>query len=184
MQIITNYKKFPSEAQNSVLLIGNFDGVHLGHAELIKKAHMLAKENNLRLTVLTFDPHPASVLSNIKFHPILSLEVKIKKLEACSIDFLLIQKFTRAFAKIPPYIFIKDIIVKYLKPRYIVLGKNASFGASKAGNLKLLRTLSKEFGFAIKTVALKKDKEIISSSKIRTLLQDGNIKAASKLLGV
>ena len=183
MQIVTNYKKFPQEAHGSVLLIGNFDGVHLGHVELIKKAHTLAKKNNLKLTVLTFDPHPAAVLSDKKFSGILTLDEKIKKLEDCDVDFLLIQKFTKIFAKTPPSTFIKDIVVRYLKPRYIMLGENSRFGANKSGDLKLLHALSKKLGFIVKIVTLKKNKGVISSSKIRTLLQTKDIAAASKLLG-
>jgi riboflavin kinase / FMN adenylyltransferase len=90
---------------------------------------------------------------------------------------------TKIFARIVPYSFIKDIIVKYLKPQYIVLGENSHFGANKAGDLKLLRTLAKEFGFNVKTINLRKDNGIVSSPRIRPLLQTGDIKAASKLLG-
>jgi len=172
--------------KNAVVTIGTFDGVHLGHVTVFNQMKTEAAIINGETVVVTFYPHPRIVLSldsvNLKF--IKTQEKKIQYIEKAGIDHLIIIEFTKKFAKTESDVFIKDLIIKKIHPKILIIGYDHQFGNNRKGSFKMLNNLSKEFGFVVKQVEARRIKEItISSTKIRNLLIQGNITEANSLLG-
>tara|TARA_B100001540_G_scaffold315143_1_gene341678 strand:+ start:1129 stop:2064 length:936 start_codon:yes stop_codon:yes gene_type:complete len=181
------YKNFyiSNQHKNSILLIGNFDGLHLGHQKLFKLAERYKKKYKIKIGILTFDPIPKMFfnkkLNNFK---ISSLNQKINFLKKFKIDFIIIKKFNKKFSKINYLNFIDNILFKKINPKYIFVSNNFRFGNSREGNVKKLKQLEKNYNFKIINPSpLKKKKKIISSTLIRKLISKGKIKIANKYLG-
>tara|TARA_Y100001936_G_C15976879_1_gene614273 strand:+ start:233 stop:1135 length:903 start_codon:yes stop_codon:yes gene_type:complete len=174
-------KKF----KNSVIAIGNFDGVHLGHQKTLTDAKKQAKKDKINLGVLTFEPIPIMFFKKkITNHRLNSLEQKKEFLKKQKVDFMIIKKFDKKFSNINYLSFIKDVIFKKIRCRYIFVSKNFKFGKNRKGDVNELKFFEKEFKFkTVITKIFKKDKKIISSTKIRKLISAGNIEKANKLLG-
>ena len=180
------YKNFniSNSDKNSVLLIGNFDGLHIGHQKLFKIANIYKKKYKFKIGVLTFDPIP-KMFFNPKFknYRISSFEQKLNFLNNFNVDFIINKKFDSKFSKIKYFNFIKEIIHKKIQPRYIFVSNNFRFGNKREGDVKSLIEYSNRFNYKIiNPKPLKKKSKIISSSLIRTLLEKGNIKLANKYL--
>lgn len=174
------------EVKNAVVTTGTFDGVHLGHLAVFNVMKEEARKINGQTVVITFFPHPRYVLGldidSLKF--INTQEKKITLLEQSGIDHLIILEFTKEFAKNSSEAFIRDYIVKPLKPKKIVIGHDHHFGRNRHGSYELLYNLSTESGFeVIRVEPLQIDALTVSSTKIRKLLEEGNIRLANKLLG-
>lgn len=172
--------------KNTVVTIGIFDGVHLGHQAIFKQMSAEAKKINGETVVITFYPHPRIVLgldsSNLKF--IKTEKKKIEAIEKSGIDNLIIINFTEEFASMPPESFIKDLIIDKIHPKIIIMGYDQQFGNNREGSFELLTKMSAKFGFEVDRIdAIKIDKVTVSSTKIRKLLELGNISEANKLLG-
>ncbi|MFK5855905.1 MAG: bifunctional riboflavin kinase/FAD synthetase [Bacteroidota bacterium] len=185
MKIYNCIKDFNS-AKNTVVTIGSFDGVHLGHQAIFKQMIEQAKIIEGETVVITFSPHPQIVLSkedsDLKF--IKTENKKIECIKRAGIDKLIIINFTKEFAKTPPEVFIVDLIVKYINPKVFIIGYDNHFGNKREGSVDILTTLSKQYGFIVKKVeAIVIDGITVSSTKIRKLLTQGNISMANKLLG-
>jgi len=175
-----------SSAKNTVVTIGAFDGVHLGHQEVFKQMLNEAEKIDGETVVITFSPHPRIVLgkdnTNLKF--IKTERNKLQCIENAGIDHLIIVEFTKEFASIPSDVFIKDYIVNYIHPKVFIIGHDHQFGSNREGSKDVLELLSKKYGFVVKRVeAHDIDGVTISSTKIRNLLTEGNITEANKLLG-
>ncbi len=172
--------------KNAVVTTGTFDGVHLGHRAVFNVMKDEARKINGETVVITFFPHPRYVLGldteNLKF--INTQQKKIDLLEHAGIDHLIIINFTREFAKNSSETFIRNYIIKPLKPKKIIIGHDHHFGRNRHGSFELLRNLGMEEGFEVFRVnPLQIDGLTVSSTKIRNLLEKGNIALANKLLG-
>ena len=171
--------------KNSVITIGSFDGIHLGHRRLMEITKDSAVELNSVSVVLTFHPHPLKVVNpEAKIKLITTFEKKIELIEETGIDYLVYITFTPEFANMRAEDFIKNIIVKKLNPIKIIVGHDFGFGVNKSGNIALLEKLSNELGFELEVVEpVVIDKEIVSSTLIRRLVITGKVCAVKRFLG-
>ena len=179
-------KQASNKRQESVLTIGNFDGVHLGHAQIINKVTEIAREKNMLATILTFEPHPILLFKPdlARDFRLTSLAQKLKIFRDKKIDRTIIIPFNHDFAELSARDFIKMILVDALNVKYLVIGYDFIFGKNREGNLQLLEEESKRYGFNIINIAaLKKDAEIYSSSLIRNYIKNGKIKETNQALG-
>ena len=180
------YKNFDilKKHQRSIILIGNFDGVHLGHRKLFKLANNYKKKFNLDIGVLTFEPMPKMFFNNeIKNFRISSINQKNRILKSLGVNFVITQKFDKNFSKIKSSFFIKEILSKKLEAKYIFVSNNFRFGNKREGNVNLLIKNEKIYDYKIvKPQPLILDQKIISSTFIRSLLEKGDLKKTNKLL--
>ena len=169
----------------SVITVGTFDGIHLGHRKLIEKVLDISKSENLRSIVLTFDPHPRVVLNNDNNISLLTtLEEKNSLLESINLDFLIIQEFSKEFSSLNPLEYVKTILVEKLNAKQIVIGYDHHFGRNRKANSEKLHEFSDLFDFKVTEVdVLIKDNISISSTKVRNLVSEGRITEANALLG-
>jgi len=170
--------------QNAVVTVGSFDGIHLGHFEILKHLLVKAAELSSESVVVTFSPHPRSVINpNHKIELLTTLDEKIELLRTIGINHLVIIPFTLEFAKLSACDFIEQILVKKLHIKHLVVGLNHHFGRNREGDLAKLRECGEPYGFSIeKCEAFGFGDENISSSKIRNALYEGNIEKVSKYL--
>ncbi|MCM8795877.1 MAG: bifunctional riboflavin kinase/FAD synthetase [Candidatus Omnitrophica bacterium] len=163
--------------RHAVVALGIFDGIHLGHCRILKEAVKKAKAIKGKTIVITFWPHPQRERS------IYSLEHRLRLLRQMGIDICIVIKFTQVFKRISPENFIKDILIKKISPEYLYVGENFHFGRAAKGDCRLLRKLSRKYNFKIKTFKLLKiNQRPISSSYIRLLITQGNLRLAARLL--
>jgi riboflavin kinase/FMN adenylyltransferase len=169
----------------SVVAIGNFDGVHLGHQALFAHAGKLARQEGVPALALTFDPHPGRFFSPELAPPLITTEEqKLRQLERCGLDIVVVQRFDREFAKLKPDQFIREVLVRHLSARHVVVGQGFVFGRHRAGNLATLGTLGRECGFATHGHDLVRASGIpISSTKVREFVLMGRMRGAKALLG-
>ena len=181
---IYNNTNLNRKHHNGVIAVGNFDGLHVGHQKVINEARQKAKKFKLPLGVITFEPMPVMFFSKkTKDHRINSLEQKKLQLKKLKLDFLVIIKFNKKFSSLKAEKFIKKIIYKKMKCRYLYVSRNFKFGFKRQGNLKTLKKFEKEFNYkSIITNPFKKNKKIISSTYIRKKIRSGKIKEINKLL--
>lgn len=169
-----------------IVTIGTFDGVHLGHQAIFSKMKEEAQKTGGETVVITFFPHPRLVLYqdsvNLKF--INTREKKIERLEKVGIDHLIIIPFTREFAQNSSEQFITDYVVKYVHPAKVIIGYDHHFGKNREGNIELLERLKNKFGYKVEEVPpFYVDGAPVSSTRIRDLLHEGNVKDANRMLG-
>ena len=180
------YKNFniKQRHKNSIILIGNFDGLHSGHQKLFKQAEKFKKKLNLKLGVITFDPIPKMFFDKkIKNYRISNFYQKKSYFEKFNVDFLINKNFNKKFSKITYKKFIKNILYKKLNAKYIFVSNNFRFGYKREGNVNLLRKYQIEYNYKlINPKPLKNKNKIISSTYIRKLLQNGNLNNANKIL--
>jgi len=169
---------------SGVIAIGNFDGLHLGHQKVIKEAKRKAKKNKLPFGVMTFEPVPVMFFSkNNKDHRINSFNQKKEQFNKFKLDFLIIIKFNKKFSSLSAEEFIKKIIFKKTKCRYLYVSKNFKFGFKRLGNIRTLKKFEKKFNYKnIITNPYKKNKITISSTYIRKKIRTGKINLVNKLL--
>ena len=180
------YKNFDilSKHQNSILLIGNFDGLHAGHQKLFNLAKKYKKQKKLKIGVITFDPIPKMFFNKkLKNYRISNLNQKIKYFLNYNIDFLIIKKFNKKFSKIKSFNFINQILYKKIKSKYIFVSNNFRFGNKREGDVKLLKSLESKYNYKIiNPKPLKKKNKVISSTLIRKLISKGNLKKGNNYL--
>jgi len=170
--------------KKSILLIGNFDGLHLGHQKLFNVAKKYKKKFKLKIGVITFEPMPKMYFNKkLKNFRISNVSQKIKILEKLGIDFLIIKKFDKKFSKIKSHSFIKQILYNKLDAKYIFVSNNFRFGNKREGNVNQLVKYEKNYKYKIvKPKPYKLKNKIISSTFVRKLLFNGKIELANKLL--
>ncbi len=168
-----------------VITLGNFDGLHLGHQELIRRVVKKAGDIDGTSIVFTFHPHPLKVLSPDTCPPLISTyEEKVAMFEEMGIDLLLMIPFTEELSGMTAYDFAKRILKDTLNATEVFVGFNFRFGKGREGNLEKLRAFGKELGFNVTELReVTVQNEVVSSTKIRSLLNAGDVKHAGKLLG-
>jgi len=166
--------------KKSSLAIGNFDGVHKGHQKIFK----YAKKDKLKFGILTFSPLPVMFFNKkIKNYRLGSEEEKLRLLKKFNADFVVNIKFNKNFSRITAKNFIKNIIYRKINPKRIFVSNNFKFGNKRKGNVNLLKRFEKTYDYKLfKITPTKHKQKIVSSTKIRKLLQKGNINLANKLL--
>lgn len=185
MKVYNNFDDY-IKTPNTIVTIGTFDGVHLGHQAILKDMVRTAKEIGGETVVITFYPHPRQVLnidsSNLRF--INTQEEKLRHLEEIGIDNVIIVNFTKEFSRISSETFISDFIVKNIAPVKLVIGYDHHFGKNRMGDFSLLYDMKKKYGFDLQRVAAQDVENIaVSSTKIRHSLKQGDIEHANVLLG-
>ena len=183
MKIYKN-AKLSKKHRNSVLAVGNFDGLHLGHQKVINEAKQKAKKNKLPFGLMTFEPIPMMFFKKInRDHRINSLDQKKIQLKKLKLDFLIIIKFNKNFSTLTAEEFIKEIIFNKTRCRYLYVSKNFKFGFERQGNIQTLKKFEKKFNFvSIITKPFKKNYKTISSTLIRKKIREGKISLVNKLL--
>ena len=170
--------------QRSIILIGNFDGLHLGHQKLFELAKRYKKKYSLKVGVLTFEPMPKMFFNNnLKNFRISNQKQKINLLKKFNVDFVILKKFDKKFSKIKSINFIKSILSKKIKAKFIFVSNNFRFGNKREGSVRQLIKYESLCKYKIvKPKPLLKNKKIISSSLIRKLIQNGKIKKVNSFL--
>ena len=179
------YKNSNKKLTRTVVAIGNFDGLHLGHQKVLKQARDRAKKYKLKFGVVTFEPVPVMFFNkDIRNHRINNLKQKILALKNLKLDFLRIIKFNKKFSKLSPEQFIERIIYKNLNSKFVFVSKNFRFGKNREGGIRTLIKHEKYFSYkTIITKPLKKNNQVLSSSIIRSKISSGKIDKASNFLG-
>jgi len=181
------YKNFniSKNHKKSIILIGNFDGVHIGHQKLFKLANNYKKKFNLNIGVLTFEPMPKMFFNkNIQNFRISNINQKNIILKNLGVDFVITKKFDKKFSKIKSDFFIKEILSKKFAAKYIFVSNNFKFGNKREGDVNQLIKYEKIYDYKIvKPKPLTLRQKVISSTYIRSLLEKGDLKKTNKLLG-
>jgi len=185
MQLITDLQNLSGKCKNSVVTLGNFDGLHLGHQAIVRMVVERAREIGGTSVVVTFHPHPLKILAPDKCPPLISIyEEKIALFKKMGVAVLVKIPFTLEFSLKGPEDFVKEILCDSLDTREVFVGYNYRFGKGREGNISKLRVLGIKLGFKVVEVnQISIDGEIVSSTKIRNLLRDGAVEHAAKLLG-
>lgn len=188
MKIITDLKEISQPYNRSVITIGNFDGVHLGHQALIHEVIDKADSISGTSIAMTFEPHPIRVLNGSNHPPLITiLDQKIELIERMDLDVLIVIPFTREFAALSPREFVEDILIRKLGMTAIVVGKDYSFGRNREGTVEMLKTFSELFDFELVLADWIGENRApegrISSTRIRDLVVEGKVYEAHPLLG-
>ena len=185
MRIFRNLNEL-AEFNNSVVTIGTFDGVHLGHQKIIKKLQDEATSINGESLLFTFFPHPRMVIfpdsHNLKL--IQTIDEKIESLQGYGLDNLIIYPFTKEFSRLTAFEFVRDILVNKLRVKKLVIGYDHQFGRNREGDIEFLRESAHIFDFEVIEISAEEVHEVnVSSTKIRNSILDGNIEKANDFLG-
>ncbi len=185
MRVLSDLTNLP-EFKNSVLTIGTFDGVHLGHQKLIERISELAQLSKGESIIITFHPHPRIVINpeDKSLRLLNTIEEKIKLLEKYGVDNLVIVPFSRDFSEQSAKDYVANFLVNYFHPKHIVIGYDHKFGRNREGDYKLLEKMKTPFGYLMEEIPKKTLDDLdVSSTKIRNALQQGEVKLANELLG-
>lgn len=185
MEVIRDIEKWDF-AGSSIVTIGTFDGVHLGHKRILHRLNELKTDINQKTIVFTFEPHPRKVLfpDQTDLQLLSNLDEKIELFKARNIDVLIVYPFTKEFAQIEPEKFISEILVEKLKVKTIVIGYDHKFGKDRKGDIGTFKIAAKKYSFEVEEIPAQEINEInISSTKIRKALFEGDIKVAEEFLG-
>lgn len=186
MRIYRHYETLPDTARGAAIAIGNFDGVHKGHCQVISEAGKVAKDRGIPWAVLTFEPHPRSV-----FQPggepfrLTPFRAKARALEALGVDIMIVQKFSRTFSQSPAEGFVKAVLVDGFGANHVVSGYDFVFGHGRQGNCELLLNLGQKFGFGFTAISAVESPDgfVYSSTRIRQCLESGDPRGAAAVLG-
>lgn len=188
MKVIKNLEEITNPYKNSVVTIGNFDGVHKGHQKLLEKVRKKADQIQGIAIAITFEPHPMKVLQRAACPPQITLfDQKIELLSRANLDILVCIPFTEKFAAITAQSFVTDLLVDKIGMKVIIVGKDYAFGKNREGNIGFLKSVSATLGFEVIIADWETingiESERISSTKIREIVMEGNVEEAEQLLG-
>ncbi len=185
MQLFRGINAVQHKLKNPAITIGNFDGVHMGHRALFQIVKKWAAELNGVSVVLTFDPHPLEVLNPKKAPSFITTQRhKLDLIASCGIDATIVIPFDREFSHISAREFVEVVLVEKIGTRAIVVGNDYRFGHGREGDIPFLRQLGKLHGFEVEIVTeIKFDNTHVSSTSIRRLIANGNIRVANEMLG-
>jgi riboflavin kinase/FMN adenylyltransferase len=169
----------------SVITIGTFDGVHIGHTKIINQLITISLKNNLTSILLSFFPHPKMVLQNDnELKLINTIREKEGLLNSLNLDYLIIKEFTKDFSRLSALEFVRDILVNKLNAKHIIIGYDHHFGRNRTANIEQLKEFGELYDFKVTEILAQDIDDIaISSTKIRKALINGEIKLANKFLG-
>lgn len=185
MPVHLDLNKLPS-FRNAVITIGTFDGVHLGHKILIQQIKEEAKRYNGESVVITFEPHPRSVIrpEDTTLRLLTTAEEKTSLIAQEGIQHIVIAPFTKEFSLLSAHEYIDQFLVKRFKPKKIVIGYNHQFGHHRDGNIELLNKYAVTYGYEVMEIHKQLVNDIeVSSTRIRIALTEGDVKKATELLG-
>ncbi|THD69632.1 bifunctional riboflavin kinase/FAD synthetase [Robertkochia marina] len=170
---------------HTVVTIGTFDGVHVGHRKIIRKLVANAKANNLRSTILTFFPHPRMVLQQASDLKLLNtLDEKKEILAATGLEQLIIHPFTKEFSRMTAEEYVKDVLVGALQAKKVIIGYDHRFGRNRTATIEDLKVYGERYGFDVEQISVEEVDEVsVSSTKIRKALAVGDIETANQYLG-
>ncbi len=179
------YQETSLKLSGSVVTIGNFDGIHIGHQAILQQARAEADRLNVPVVVVSFEPHPGKVLFPQKAPEIIKTnKQKRDLLRANGVDYYFVLQFTPEFSRMEPETFIEEILVGTLGASAILVGEGFAFGRKRRGSVTMLREMGTAHGYEVVPVShVEVDGEVVSSSRIRTLLKNGRIRQANQLLG-
>lgn len=188
MKIFRDITEISEEYQNAVIVLGNFDGFHLGHRSIIDEAKAIATVKKLPLALMTFEPHPREFLAKEKTAEglrIYNLRSKLFQIKSLGIESIFLVRFNEQFANLSADEFIKNILVDKLQVRHVITGENFYFGKNRQGDKNLLASYAENYGFKYLPCSNIRDENdtIISSSLVRELLKNGQVTRVAKLLG-
>jgi riboflavin kinase / FMN adenylyltransferase len=185
IRVIRNTGHLPQPLTASIVTIGNFDGVHVAHQELLRRVVDSARQTKAAAVAVTFDPHPTQVLAPSRAPAVLTpLETKISLIADYGVDLLWVIPFTQAMSRMSPAEFVQSFLVNQLRAAEVHVGENFCFGRDRQGDVGLLARLGRERGFRVTALPLFDVRgQKVSSSRIRGLLSEGRIELANRLLG-
>ena len=184
MKIIRSITAFNS-SEKTIVTIGTFDGIHIGHQKILKDLIKTAKKEGKKSVLLTFFPHPRMVLQkDNKILLLNTIEEKSGLLEKMGLDYLIIHPFSREFSRLTALDFVRDILVNKLNTSRLIIGYDHHFGKNREGNIHQLKEYSLLYDFKVEEIPAQDIDDVsVSSTKIRTALKDGNLKTANNYLG-
>ena len=184
MREITDITTFTTQ-QPTVLTIGTFDGVHLGHQKIIERVVTTARQEGLLATIFTFFPHPRMVVQHDKSLKLIhTLEEKKQLLQRLGVDLLVVQPFNEAFAQLTAEEFVSTILVQHLNVKKVIIGYDHRFGRNRTANINDMRLFGEKYGFAVEEISVQEVDEVsVSSTKIREALNKGDVITAEHYLG-
>ena len=185
MQLVFSTNQLDDLSSGSVVTIGNFDGLHLGHQALVSKVTSLAEQHQLKSVALTFQPFPRVYFEPQKPHICLQrLSEKYLTLRSMDIDYLLCLRFNEALAQLSPEEFVCSILVDGLQAKFVVVGDDFRFAKNRMGNVETLRALGLKYGFSVLQLTTQQiDGHRVSSTRVRAQLQAGDLQTVQQLLG-
>lgn len=185
MKVHQTIRSFSQHHQSTVLTIGTFDGVHIGHQKIIERLNKLKKDSGSGSAILTFYPHPRRVLKkDDQIKMLTTFEEKVALLEKFKLDHLIVEPFTEEFSNTPAEAFVKNILIDQLKVKKLVIGHDHKFGRNREGDFETLLRLGKKYGFEVEEIPSQDIENIaVSSTKIRKALLNGEIDKANAYLG-
>ena len=184
METIQNISLFKDIPNQTIITIGTFDGVHLGHRKILERLINNAKATNLKSTVLTFFPHPRMVLQkDVDIKLLNTLEEKKQIMETLGLDYLIIHPFTKEFSRLSATEFVEGILVDGLKAKKIIIGYDHRFGRNRNANIQDLIAFGNTLGFEVEEIPAQEIDDVsVSSTKIRNALLEGDIETANSYL--
>ena len=184
MKIIYSISNF-SSSSSTIVTIGTFDGIHVGHQKILKDLIRTAKKENKKSVLLTFFPHPRMVLQkDVSIRLINTIEEKSSLLEKMGLDYLIIHPFSQEFSRLSALDFVRNILANQLNTSRLIIGYDHHFGKNREGNIHQLREYSLLYDFEVEEIPAQDiDNVSVSSTKIRTALKEGRLKTANNYLG-
>jgi riboflavin kinase / FMN adenylyltransferase len=185
MRIFRGLDELPSDFGPCAITIGNFDGVHIGHQQIMRRVAAVAHEHGWKAAALTFDPHPTRLVAPARAPRLLTTpEQRARLMLGQGLDEVLILPFTREIAKLTPEEFVREIVSGKLQARTVLIGDNFRFGNQAAGDAHALQELGQKYGFSTEIIhAIFWRGRIISSSEIRQAIEAGQVSFACRMLG-
>jgi riboflavin kinase/FMN adenylyltransferase len=185
MQVVRDLSELREPLHKSAVTIGNFDGIHLGHRELLSRVVRSSREMAGTSVVVTFDPHPAQVLAPERAQKILTpLALKARLIEQGGIELLAVLRFNQELSLLTPAQFARSILVEKLRAAAVHVGSNFRFGHQRAGDTAVLAELGRKSGFRVETLPMIKVRgHRVSSSQVRHFLSEGRVEIAGRMLG-
>lgn len=184
METIHNISDFKNIPHKTVVTIGTFDGVHLGHRKILERLTNNAKNTGLKSTVLTFFPHPRMVLQkDVDIKLLNTLDEKKQILETLGLDYLIIHPFTKQFSRLSSIDFVRNILVNSIKSKKIIIGYDHRFGRNRNANIQDLIAFGNTFDFEVEEIPAQEIDDVsVSSTKIRKALLEGDVETANSYL--
>jgi len=185
LKVYRNVSDFKPSAK-TIVTVGTFDGVHVGHQIIIDRVNELARQSDAESVLLTFFPHPRLVLfpDDNELKLLSTLDERIARLEKSGIDHLIVHPFSVEFSRITALHYVRDILVRDLNVSKLVIGYDHHFGRNREGNLEQLKEMAPAYGFEVEEIPAQEIDDVnVSSTKIRTALSEGNVEKANGYLG-